>query len=301
MVDIPAHFDQDRVFVRPVTTAGDTLVLYTDTGGGANMLYRPAVDRLGWSPERRALGDDSVAVIPWPDWREGAGIPSPMDSSGPLAGVLLVVPFGEQPAQVQEASDAGFLGRTWFADRVWTFDYPAGRLLLHPGGVGAAESGRAVALGFQTDSAGRRTTHFPRIQVVIAGDTLNLLFDTGATVTLTDAAVAALGDGRPARRAGSFLSAECFDQWRVAHPEWRVIEEATGFGAALIEVPQVAIAGYQVGPVWFERRPVGVFETYMSRWMDRPIEGALGGNLLGFFRVTIDYPGAVALFERPAG
>jgi hypothetical protein len=78
-----------------------------------------------------------------------------------------------------------------------------------------------------------------------------------------------------------------------------VIERGTEAGADLIEVPEVAIAGQHVGPVWFERRNVGTFEDYMSRWMDQPIVGALGGNALGFFRVTIDYPNAVAFFERP--
>ncbi|HSL68868.1 MAG TPA: hypothetical protein VK864_01435, partial [Longimicrobiales bacterium] len=50
--------------------------------------------------------------------------------------------------------------------------------------------------------------------------------------------------------------------------------------------------------VWFERRNQGVFEERMSRWLDRPIVGALGGNALGFFRVTIDYPNGIAVFER---
>jgi hypothetical protein len=38
---------------------------------------------------------------------------------------------------------------------------------------------------------------------------------------------------------------------------------------------------------------------YMSQWMDRRVEGALGGSALAFFRVTVDFPDAVAVFERP--
>jgi hypothetical protein len=139
--------------------------------------------------------------------------------------------------------------------------------------------------------------HFPRIRVAVAGDSLDLLFDTGATGLLTDSAAAAIGDGRPARRASSFIASAVFDRWRAAHPEWRVIERGTSFGADLIEVPRVAIAGHEVGPVWFERRPAGVFEVGMSRWFDQPIVGALGGNALRFFRVTVDYPRAIAAFE----
>jgi hypothetical protein len=116
---------------------------------------------------------------------------------------------------------------------------------------------------------------------------------------LTDSAHALLADGRPARRAASFISAAVFDRWRAAHPEWRVIERATSFGAPMIEVPEVEVAGYRIGPVWFEGRRAGVFEEWMSQWMDAPIVGALGGNALRFFRVTADYPNAVAVFEKP--
>lgn len=33
--------------------------------------------------------------------------------------------------------------------------------------------------------------------------------------------------------------------------------------------------------------------------MDQQAEGALGGSALHFFRVTVDYPNAVAAFEKP--
>lgn len=75
---------------------------------------------------------------------------------------------------MQDSTDAGFLGRLWFTDRTWTFDYPAGRLLLRPpDDLPAHESAARIPLGFQTDSDGRRTTHFPRVQVVVDGDTLD--------------------------------------------------------------------------------------------------------------------------------
>jgi hypothetical protein len=32
--------------------------------------------------------------------------------------------------------------------------------------------------------------------------------------------------------------------------------------------------------------------------MDEAVEGALGGSALHYLRVTVDYPGAVAAFER---
>jgi hypothetical protein len=298
--EIPADFDENRVLVRPVTQSGDTLVFYTDTGGGMNMLYAPAADRLGIERSQVVLGTDTMFTAAWPVWSSGLGIPAPRDTTSPFSGRLIIMPFGSEAARVHDSTDAGFLGRLWFADRVWTFDYPARRLLLHTApSPRHSESAQPVVLGFQLDSAGGRTTHFPRIRIEIAGDSLDLLFDTGATTDLTDSALTIIGDNRPGRRASSFISGAVFDRWRTENPQWRVIQQGTEAGADLIEVPEVAIAGQHVGPVWFERRNVGTFEDHMSRWMDQPIVGALGGNALGFFRVTIDYPNAVAFFERP--
>jgi hypothetical protein len=298
--EIPADFDENRVLVRPVTQSGDTLVFYTDTGGGMNMLYAPAADRLGVQRIQVVLDTDTMFTAEWPTWSSGQGIPTPRDTTGPFGSRLLIIPFGPEAARVHDSTDAGFLGRLWFADRVWTFDYPARRLLLHSAASPRRpESAKSVVLGFQLDSAGHRTTHFPRIGIEVDGDSLDLLFDTGATTDLTDSALAVIGDNRPGRRAGSFISGAVFDRWRTENPQWQVIERATESGADLIEVPEVVIAGQRVGPVWFERRSVGTFEDYMSRWMDQPIVGALGGNALGFFRVTIDYPNALAVFVRP--
>ena len=67
---------------------------------------------------------------------------------------------------------------------------------------------------------------------------------------------------------------------------------------AMIEVPNVTVAGYTIGPVWFTRRPDKNFHEFMSKFMDRKVEGALGGSALRYFRVTVDYRNAVAIFER---
>ena len=44
-----------------------------------------------------------------------------------------------------------------------------------------------------------------------------------------------------------------------------------------IEVSRIVVGGYTVGPVWFTRRADKNFHEYMSQWMDKRIEGALGG------------------------
>jgi hypothetical protein len=45
-------------------------------------------------------------------------------------------------------------------------------------------------------------------------------------------------------------------------------------------------------------RPDRSFHEFMSQWMDRRVDGALGGSVLGRFRVTLDYPAGLATFER---
>jgi hypothetical protein len=68
----------------------------------------------------------------------------------------------------------------------------------------------------------------------------------------------------------------------------------------IIEVPEVRVAGWTVGPVWFTERPDASFHQFMAQWMDKPPEGAVGGNVFRHFAVTVDYPAAVAYFRRGA-
>ena len=71
------------------------------------------------------------------------------------------------------------------------------------------------------------------------------------------------------------------------------------FAVPMIEVPEVVIAGHKVGPVWFTYRPNPNFHEYMSSFTDKQVEGALGGNALRHFRITVDYPNAKAYFVKP--
>lgn len=289
---LPTRYEAGRFFLVPVTTAGDTLVFYPDTGGGANMLWASTVERLSLPTERIATGDDSVQVTPFPEFTPSRSIPrAPMWP--PMGERLLVLP------EPEGRDDDGFLGRLWFADRVWVLDYPGRRMGLLQGPISDATPGARAPLGFQTDSLGARTTHFPRLRVEIDGDSLDLLFDTGATIHLTDAGRAALGPGAPAAIGGSFITESVFRRWRERHPEWRVVEGGDRtLDMPMIEVPRVSIAGLEVGPVWVSARPDQNFHSYMSQWMDRRVEGALGGSALQYLRVLVDYPRAIAVFQK---
>jgi hypothetical protein len=305
-VELPARYDEGRWYVAPVTARGEALLFFTDSGGGANMLFAPVAEHLGLARETVEMDGQKVEVVAFPAMKPGASIPLPTPA-GPGGGKLLVTPYeGEVRQRFPPAAGglpraSGFLGAWWLADRVWTFDYPGRHLFLRtPGDLPPYSPEHQVALGFQTGADGRRTSQFARIEAEVGGETLDFLFDTGATTILTETGLAALGDGRPAERAASFITASSFGRWHAKHPDWRVIEKAEkGSGEAMIEVPVVRIGGYGVGPVWFTRRPDRNFHVYLFQWMDKPPEGALGGSALRDLRVTVDYPGAVVVFEKP--
>jgi hypothetical protein len=181
-------------------------------------------------------------------------------------------------------------------------DYPRGRLVLESDRWRPRDDAGTVALHFQVDEAGRRKTHFPRVEIRVDGEPLEVLLDTGAETLLTDAALRSVGDDLPAFRASSMIQASVFDAWHRRHPDWRWIDDAeTVTHAPMIQVPGVEIAGYTVGPVWFTRRPDANFTTFMSSMMDAPVVGSIGGNALGAFRMTIDYPRAAATFVCVSG
>ena len=193
------------------------------------------------------------------------------------------------------------LGQRWFAGGVWTFDYPGHKLLLSnsPFQPNEQQAAHRIPLGFPT-WLGIRTGNHPRFAVTIDGQAVESLFDTGATIRLTMEALTHLGDGRPSERATSFVAASLFDRWHKVHPQWRLFEQAEqGTGLPIIEVPAIHVAGFEVGPAWFTRRPDSNHQ-WMSSFMDQPIVASIGGNVLRHFVVSVDYPRAVAYFERAA-
>lgn len=100
--------------------------------------------------------------------------------------------------------------------------------------------------------------------------------------------------------ATASCSDDVFQAWRQAHPEWRVIQGAqAGTGSDMIEVPEIGIAGFSIGPVWFTHRPNAAFHDMMSSMMDQKVEGAVGGNAFRHFVMTVDYPNAMAYFRCP--
>ncbi len=282
-VALPVELVENRFVLTPRLERGRVVRLYSDTGGGNSILVPELVAALRLPIDHADAGPAGAPLARWPSWAAGASIPRP-------AGGVLIMSL----IQLGPGFD-GFLGQDWFRGRSWTFDYPGKRLLFRA--AGDLPSGTRIP--FHLPKPGPESAAFGRITIEIDGTPLDVLFDTGATTELVPEALAAIGDGRPARRATSFMKAAIFDGWRTAHPDWKVISKAEArSGADMIRVPGVVVAGRRVGPVWFTRRPDRAFDEFMSSLMDAPVVGALGGSGLRYFRITVDYAQGVAVRER---
>jgi hypothetical protein len=278
---LPTRYAAGLVYAEPVTAAGVRLSLLTDTGGGL-FVTRQCAKRCGMHVVNR-FGKQRARL---PPFRADAWIPEPTG--------------GERWIALSDGEGDGMLGQRWFAGGVWTFDYPATQLVLcrTPFVPTSAMRRHSVPLGFRHEWGVRSSNH-PRFVVSIAGDAVDALLDTGATVWLSAEALRIADDQQPAERATSFVAAGLFERWRKAHPEWRVIDQGCQKSQeAIIEIPEVEVAGWKAGPVWFTRRANENY-VWMSTFMDKPITASVGGNFLRHFRVTVNYPEAIAYFEKP--
>jgi hypothetical protein len=278
---LPTEYVAYRFYVTPRLADGKRLRCYTDSGGGGAFVFE----------DRVAMLDGKTApppkTLPWPRFAADASIPPPLDP-----GHFIVVPRMGFPPNID-----CFLGQSWFGGRTWTFDHPRKTLWWRaPHDLPAHDRAHEVAVTFKQGS------WFPRILVTIDGEQLPLLFDTGAMVTLSASARAALADGGPTVRGGSFITTRTFDKWHKRHPDWRVLADADEVGprkVRMIEVPAVTVGGFTVGPAWFAERPDKNFDDFMSSFVPAHVEGALGGSALHYLRVTVDYAAGVAVFEKP--
>lgn len=292
---LPVDFVDNRIIVQPVTKNGKTLNILTDTGGGL-ILSLDATQRANLPISIEIIDSKEIQAVDLPEFIESRWIP-------PLSGQYRKMrvfsgDFVGEAGFLQEVD--GLLGQAWFGNRIWTFDYLKKEMLYHELlDYTHMDQTHSVKLWFQKDDKGNQTNHFPRIQASVDGEILDFLFDTGATIRLSENGFIHLNEHGGRHIGTCFITENKFNQWKEHHPDWRIIENAeedTDF--PIIEVPEVTIAGYAVGPVWFTYRNNSSFHWYMAQMMDKEVEGALGGSLFQYFKITVDYPNGTAYFER---
>ncbi|MGN6739056.1 hypothetical protein [Dyella sp.] len=298
---VPTQYEAGHFYATPQTTGGQSLHLLVDTGGGgaAGMYWITAGTASHLHLKAGPCAEDaSIRVAPAPTFEPGAGLPVPQGACG---GSVMI---NEVPHE--KTGEDGQLGASYLGTRAWTFDYPAHRLVAEGGHWAPAVGTHRTPLGFRHE-AGEPALYFPRIVVQVDGQPIDFLLDTGATAHPTAEGKRIVGtETVHGFGVTSYITTSMLDRWHAAHPDWRVVTQGDDlFGPShvmrLIEVPKLVIAGWTVGPVWFTERPDKNFHQFMAQMMDKPPEGAIGGNVFDHFRMTLDYPHATAWFDCARG
>jgi hypothetical protein len=299
---LPTVYEAGHFFAVPETRDGQRLKLLVDTGGGGGggmyWIGKDAAQRLHLVSIACTADGQHPPVAHLPDYQVGLGLPPPAKT--PCGAALLVLP------QAGSNYD-GQLGAGFLPGRTWTFDYPAHRLTLEGNAWQPDPTAHWTPLGFPHHADGTLASGFARITIRVDGQPLDMLLDTGASSYPTP--TAARISGTPTVQGegvASYITTGMLERWHKAHPDWRVVENADEKVAAkpfkrIIEVPEVEIANWSVGPVWFTEQPDKAFHEYMAQMMDKSTEGAVGGNVFRHFVMTIDYPGEAAYFRCVSG
>ncbi len=294
-IALPSQFVSNRFFVTPEADSGLKLRFYTDSAGG---LFLSAAATKSLNPQLTAKELANGRQVKFPTFKPGKSIPIPLGVL--FKGYISVFALSKADVGGTDIADVdGLLGQQWFSGRTWTFDYPKKKLWWRaPGDLPKHDPIHEQKLFFKTNPKGGHTTDFARIEIGIDGELVSFTLDTGAVDALPADALKFVGDNGPSVRATSFLGQGMFDKLHVKHPDWRVYSHPTSTGSKLLEVPKVTIGGYEVGPVWFSIQPDQAFHEYMAQWTDKPTEGSIGGSAFRYFKMTVDWPGAVAVFEK---
>ena len=282
-----AVFKNNRIFINVKTDRGKTIKFFTDTGGG-KIIYPETVEQLGLDIETIKDGEQVYEAVDLSELFRQKGLPVPIGKH-----------FIYREDRQFMKDSGGMLGASWFADKIWNFDYQNQQVhTLESINWDKMDKNNTLSLGFKKNAKGKNSTHFPRIAINVEGETIQTLFDTGATAYLNEAGKAKL-NGQDIVGT-SFIVASIFDKWRKEHPDWEFIEKGDDLiKEDMIQVPVVKIGDHEVGPVWFSRRADKNFTQYMSQWMDETIHGAIGGSCLQYFStVLIDYNKSLAYFEK---
>ena len=265
---IPVDLSDNRPFITvQLGSSRHTrdVLCWFDTGGGTFMVVKPVVDALGLPSSGAVVSTEGLHLQP---------IAPPRLSIGGTEIVLAsdaAMMSLDGPTTDPSVSSQAFLPGRFLREHRVLIDYPGKRFGLdQPADTGAS------ALAAQIDA---RST-FPRLEVVIDGERVGLLLDTGASCTM--------------------LSRAYLDKLAAKHPDWKTANGAYGAAnmsggrgeleARMLRIPEIDLSGIVLRDVVAVSRPVGTFEHWMSNMTSAPIIGALGGNALRNLRLQIDYP-----------
>ena len=303
---LPSHFiDGARFYIKIATTNSDTLLAFGDTGGGFTAIFPDAVAKAGLNDILKTinLGNRSIQYIRFDDLVGDNSIPHMEPTSYlPITESVFLAPdmemLGDEgSAMLQAVQQDIFLGQHFFMGKAWTFDYLQQKIWVNtPIEKNDLKNKNIQSIGFKNDENGKKLYGHPSMKVLIDGDTLDMLFDTGASFFLSDSGKIRMNTTKSSL-AGSFIAKSVYNKWISKHPTWKIFK-STDTNADVIEVPEITIGNYTAGPVLFSVRPDEAWSKNMITSMDKVVKGAIGGSALKYFTVKIDYNNDLIQFYK---
>lgn len=289
---LPAVFEHHRVLLEVSDAQDETIRIYTDTGGGWNAIRSSVAQKWRLPVFNKTLDGKMSKRTPFPTVLLSQGLPKPFHEPA-FEGKLVVVEDDKMAHDL-------FLGSRWFAGKVWRWDYLAKMLSILDSSF-STQGFSATSMAFRDQPEEAYPKHFPRVQITVDGEMLDVLFDTGAAAKISSHAKAALMLPEGTEVGTSFITRTIYEGWKQKHPDWPVIvagERRGAFQADMIQVPFITIAGVKTGAVWFTVREDKNFTEFMSSMTDEAIYGAIGGSALRYLCVIADYPGKKLYVKR---
>ena len=301
---LPSLLIDGRFFLKMPTLNNDTVIGFCDTGGGYTAIYYKTLQKLKLESKisQVDINGDKTSFIFAKDLFDSNKVPYP--TIGNYYKSHIDYPFFEIP-DTSERMDLFskyvhhdvFLGQHFFMGKAWTFDYLKEEIWVNtPIHENKRNRKNIQNLGFKKNAEGRKLFGHPSMEVEIDGDTLDVLFDTGASFILSDSGQVKLETSQLSI-AGSFIAKSIYTKWRSRHPDWKVFEKSD-MNADIIEVPEIKIGTYAVGPVLFSVRPDESWSKNMINSMDKIVKGAIGGSGLGYFEIKVDYNKELIEFSK---
>jgi hypothetical protein len=281
--ELPVSLEGNAIVFTPRLAGGAPMRILLDSGG-YDLIEPGAVARLALATTPMKLGTADRATVAFPPFRSDAAIPVP-------ATRWLVARPNVFTGTFALDLDAT-LGASWFLDHTVTVDYPH-RTAALPDAAPAGATRVPLVVAQSPPLPGLPPEALALVDVTVAGETLTMLLDTGATARIGAALRARMPDAAPVRQI-CFADAAVVARWHAAHPDWdyaatgaQVPEDDGLRTAPMIRVPAVTVAGRPSPPTWFLARPDDNF-AQLSRRLQRTVAGDLGGDALRAWRVTFD-------------
>jgi hypothetical protein len=290
---IPTSYEAGRFFATPQIAGSKAVRLLVDTGGpsilGLYGISDKAATRLGLSVAPCSVSGTTIIVV-----RPSHNNPVLPAAKGTPCGAVAQV-----DSRFGAANWEGDLGAGYLIHFIWTFDYPKKQLWREPDSWKPDVTMHPVAMGLQKNDKGESAGGVPRITVWIGDRPIDMALETGAP-TFT---IKLQGDARPTYSGSSYMAASTIDQ---------ILRDDPGCCSVLInehkirtiEIPNIKIAGWRVGPAWFVEMPDANFSRNtpgVGQLVDMPVHGVVGSNVLNHFSMTLDYHAGKAWFNCASG